>query len=216
MQKDKKTPEHQAVYEQIRELILLGRFAPGQPITIQGLADTLSVGMTPVREAIRRLTSENALQTLGNRRIIIPDLSQDQLQDIYFLRLLVEPELAKRAAKHATKSDVDRLSLIDKDVDLAIENGDVGMYLERNRAFHFGIYALANAPVLMGNVMSLWLQVGPQLRMVSGRYGTANLPDKHEEILDALLAANPEQAGRAMKEDLEQGISLVLNPSQDV
>jgi len=216
MQNDKKTPEHQAVYEQIRELILLGRFAPGQPITIQGLANTLNFGMTPVREAIRRLTSESALESLGNRRVIIPDLSQAQFQDIYFLRLLVEPELAKRAAGNATKQDVERLSVIDKEVDFAIETGDVGMYLERNRAFHFGIYELATAPVLVRIAMTLWLQVGPQLRVVSGRYGTANLPDKHKEILQALLEGKGEAAGIAMKEDLEQGIALVLSSSKDV
>ncbi len=46
MSDTKKTPEHQAAYETLRNMILLGRFAPGQPLTIQGLADALNVGMT--------------------------------------------------------------------------------------------------------------------------------------------------------------------------
>ena len=77
----------------------MGRFSPGQPMTIQGLAEMLGAGMTPVREAIRRLTSESALETLGNRRVIVPCLTQQQRDDIYFLRLKIEPELAARAVK---------------------------------------------------------------------------------------------------------------------
>ena len=46
-------PEHEAIYLRVREMILLGDMAPGQPVTIHGLAEGLSAGVTPVREAIR-------------------------------------------------------------------------------------------------------------------------------------------------------------------
>ena len=63
-----KMPAHQAVYEKLRVMILFGDLAPGQPVTIQGLTDQLNVGMTPVREALRRLIAEGALTHQGNRR----------------------------------------------------------------------------------------------------------------------------------------------------
>ena len=65
----KKRPEHQAIYHQIRDLILFGILVPGQAVTIQGLVDLIGAGMTPVREAIRRLTAEGALEIGGNRRV---------------------------------------------------------------------------------------------------------------------------------------------------
>jgi len=210
---DRKMPEHQAVYEALRDGILLGRFAPGQPMTIQGLAEKLGVGMTPIREAIRRLTSESALETLGNRRVIVPILTQKQLDDIYFLRLSVEPELARRAVKNVTKQHIKRLREIDRTINVAIHSGDVSAYLQSNKDFHFGIYELADSPVLMRIAQSLWLQVGPSLRVVCGRYGTASLPDKHPDILSALLNENTEVAASAMKEDLEQGVILAAQPS---
>ena len=209
MQIDKKMPEHQAVYEALRDRILLGQFSPGQPMTMHGLAEMLGVGMTPVREAIRRLTSESALETLGNRRVIVPVLTQEQLNDIYFLRLTVEPELVGRASKNITNQHVKEFAKIDANVDAALDAGDVRGYLERNMAFHFGIYALADSPILMRIAQSLWLQVGPSLRVVCGRYGTANLPDKHTEVLQAFSEGNSEAAAAAMREDLEQGIMLV-------
>jgi len=213
MQMDRKMPEHQAVYEALRDGILLGRFAPGQPMTIQGLAEKLGVGMTPIREAIRRLTSESALETLGNRRVIVPILTQKQLDDIYFLRLSVEPELARRAVKNVTKQHIKRLREIDRTINVAIHSGDVSAYLQSNKDFHFGIYELADSPVLMRIAQSLWLQVGPSLRVVCGRYGTASLPDKHPDILRALLNENTEVAASAMREDLEQGVILAAQPS---
>jgi len=213
MQMDRKMPEHQAVYEALRDGILLGRFAPGQPMTIQGLAEKLGVGMTPIREAIRRLTSESALETLGNRRVIVPILTQKQLDDIYFLRLSVEPELARRAVKNVTKQHIKRLREIDRAINVAIHSGDVSAYLQSNKDFHFGIYELADSPVLMRIAQSLWLQVGPSLRVVCGRYGTASLPDKHPDILSALLNENTEVAASAMREDLEQGVILAAQPS---
>ena len=213
MQMDRKMPEHQAVYEALRDGILLGRFAPGQPMTIQGLAEQFGVGMTPIREAIRRLTSESALETLGNRRVIVPILTQKQLDDIYFLRLSVEPELARRAVKNVTKQHIKRLREIDRTINVAIHSGDVSAYLQSNKDFHFGIYELADSPVLMRIAQSLWLQVGPSLRVVCGRYGTASLPDKHPDILSALLNENTEVAASAMKEDLEQGVILAAQPS---
>ena len=213
MQVDHKMPEHQAVYEALRDGILLGRFAPGQPMTIQGLAEKLGVGMTPIREAIRRLTSESALETLGNRRVIVPILTQKQLDDIYFLRLSVEPELARRAVKNVTNQHIKRLREINRTINVAIHSGDVSEYLQSNKDFHFGIYELADSPVLMRIAQSLWLQVGPSLRVVCGRYGTASLPDKHPDILSALLNENTEVAASAMREDLEQGVILAAQPS---
>ena len=53
-----KQPAHESVYQGLRQMILGGDFAPGQAVTIQGLVELLGAGMTPVREAIRRLISE--------------------------------------------------------------------------------------------------------------------------------------------------------------
>lgn len=213
MAEQKKIPEHQAVYERLREMILLGRFAPGEPLTIMGLTEVLGVGMTPVREAIRRLAAESALLALGNRRVVVPAPSADQIRDIYFIRLSVEPELTRRAVKSVTGQQIRDLREIDDAINDALEAGDLETYLERNNRFHFQIYALAKTPVLYAIAKTLWVQMGPSLRVVCGRYGTANLPDKHSELLTALSARDPEAAAHAMRDDLEQ--SLYLTTSAD-
>ena len=213
MSKVTKIPEHQSVYQQLHDMFLLGKVAPGQPLTIMGLADMLSVGMTPVREALRRLAAEKAVTTLDNRRIIVPELSLNDINDIYFLRFELETELARRAAKFIKKEHVGRLTELDNNIDKALESGDIEAYLEGNNQFHFTIYTIANSPVLFDTARSLWVRIGPNLRRVCGRYGTANLPDKHNELLQAFRAGDGRAASKAMHGDLQQSLALVTEPS---
>jgi len=63
----RKIPTHEVTYGRLRDMVLFGQLEPGQPVTIQGLIRDLEAGMTPVREAIRRLTAEGALTLQGNR-----------------------------------------------------------------------------------------------------------------------------------------------------
>ena len=212
MNSETKIPEHQAVYEQLRDMILLGRLAPGQPITIMGLSENLGVGMTPIRESLRRLTAENALAALSNRRIIVPERSAGDVEDIYFLRLQVEPELARKAVKNMTIECIDELEEIDGNINAALDQGAVEAYLELNNRFHFRIYETAASPVLFHVARSLWVQIGPSLRIVSGRYGTTNLPDKHSELLSAFRQKDAEQVATAMHDDLQQSLSLIKSP----
>ena len=87
---DPKLPEHEAIYKKIRNMILFGEVLPGQPVTILGLKEAVGAGVTPVREAIRRLTAEGALEALGNRRICVPELSAERIDEIYFARFAIK------------------------------------------------------------------------------------------------------------------------------
>ena len=202
-------PAHQVVYRRLREQILFGELAPGQSVTIQGLSDGMNAGVTPVREAIRRLTSEGALEFMGNRRVAVPMLSLGNIDEMIIARGALEPELARRAAKLATKSDIENLTQLDDFLDVAIETGDLAAYLETNYRFHAMIYDIADAPLLTQIVDGMWLRFGPSLRVVCGRIGTQNLPDKHKELLDAMRANDSDAAADALLGDVMQGLEQV-------
>ncbi len=202
-----KPPAHQTVYQELRSLILFGELAPGDAVTIQGLVARLGAGMTPVREAIRRLTAEGALDFQGNRRVRVPTLSEGQLDEIAFLRKTVESQLTERAAAYVDAALIERLSQIDQALDAAISNGDVQGYLTANYQFHMTLYARAHAPILYNIADGLWLRFGPSLRVVCGRFGTENLPDRHKELLNALKSGDAQGAARAMADDAAQGMA---------
>lgn len=204
-----KIPAHQQVYEQLRVMILFGDLVPGQAVTIQGLIETLGAGMTPVREALRRLIAEGALIHQGNRRVTVPGLTADCLDQLHFMRRTLEPELTRRAAQRMTPECLDRLRSCDSDLNAAIDVGDVGGYLTHNYRFHSQVYSAAAAPIMTATVDRLWLRFGPSLRVVCGRFGTSSLPDKHSDLIMALADGNTEAAAKAMAEDVNQGMHQI-------
>lgn len=210
-----KMPAHQAVYEQLRVMILFGDLAPGQAVTIQGLVDQLNVGMTPVREALRRLIAEGALTHQGNRRVSVPVLTPDCADELGFMRATLEPELTRRATVRLTPASLDAIAACDSDLNRAIAQGDIGGYLTHNYRFHALIYEAADAPIMAATVDRLWLRFGPSLRVVCGRFGTNNLPDKHQDLLAALRARDVDAAASAMAEDVAQGVEQICSALQD-
>lgn len=209
MNDTRKIPTHEVTYARLRDMILFGLLEPGAPVTIQGLINDLGAGMTPVREAIRRLAAEGALLPQGNRRVTVPRLTPGLLDQIAFARLTIEPRLAELAAANLTPALITRLESLDAEVDAAIRAGEITAYLESNHAFHFALYEASNAPVLVDMARSLWLRFGPSLRIVIAKGGASSLPDQHEEALSAMRAGDTGALARAMQSDIAQGVDQV-------
>jgi len=205
----RKIPTHEVTYTRLRDMILFGILEPGQPVTIQGLTADLEAGMTPVREAIRRLAAEGALLPQGNRRVAVPRLSASDLDQVAFARLTIEPRLAELAMPAISPDLIERLEKIDAVVDACIRTDDVPGYLESNHAFHFAIYEAAGAGVLLDIARSLWLRFGPSLRVVSSQSGATELPDSHKEALAAMRAGDAAGLARAIQRDIAQGVEQV-------
>ncbi|WP_209505019.1 MULTISPECIES: GntR family transcriptional regulator [unclassified Ruegeria] len=204
-----KQPAHEQVYQTLRSQILFGELVPGQPVTIQGLTDSLGVGMTPVREAIRRLISDGGLVFQGNRRVSVPLLNSNDIEEMIFARISIESELSRRATANLKTQDIDQLERLDRHLDRMIADGDVGGYLRLNQAFHETLYSFANAPILSDLAERLWLRFGPSLRVVCGRFGTQSLPDRHKDIIAALRVGDAEMTAKATAQDIEQGMDLM-------
>lgn len=204
-----KTPAHEETYRRLRDMVMFGELEPGQKVTIQGLIADLGAGMTPVREALRRLGSEGALERHGNRRVSVPLLTQAQLAELEFARLALEPKLAALALARMTSAQIDAVEALDAALDVAIKAGDVRGYLAGNYRFHFAIYAAAEAPILLSLTQSLWLRFGPSLRvfMAEGEVGAG--PDHHKAAIAALRTGDEQALDHAIRADIEQGLSRV-------
>ncbi|MBK5927839.1 GntR family transcriptional regulator [Rhodobaculum claviforme] len=202
-----KIPTHEATYARIRDMVLHGALAPGEAVTIQGLIDATGAGMTPVREALRRLTAEGALVPLGNRRIAVPRLTEAALEEIAFARLAIEPRLVRMAAPRLDAAAVATLADIDAALDAAIAASDVAGYLRENHRFHFTLYAAADSAVLERLATTLWLRVAPSLRVVCA--GASGLPDRHRDALAALTARDVSALEAAIRADIAEGLAHV-------
>ncbi len=204
----RKVPTHEVVYGRLRDMVLFGRLAPGQPVTIQGLCADLDAGMTPVREAIRRLSAEGALVAQDNRRVGVPVLTVAHLDQLAFARAAIEPHLAGLAVAGGGRL-ADRLAAIDEGVDAAIAAGRIPAYLEANHAFHFTLYAASGAAVLVEMAAGLWLRFGPSLREVLAASHANLKADRHKEAIAALRAGDADALEQAMRRDIADGVAGV-------
>jgi DNA-binding GntR family transcriptional regulator len=206
-------PAHERVYLDLRGRILHGEIAPGQAVTVRGLAEALGVSMTPAREAVRRLIAERALAMTPTGRVLAPCPTPDDLAELTMARALLEPELAARALAHGDAGLVERLRGLDAAVDAALAAGDPAAYVRANTAFHGALHAAAQAPALSALVESVWLQANPSMRVVTGRAGTVRMQDQHKAALAALAARDEAALRAAIRADVEQGLALLAGPA---
>lgn len=203
------------VYQRLKTAIVQGQLDPGRSVTLRGLAEMLEVSPMPVRDAVRRLVAERALHKLSNRRIAVPTMTAQRFDEICRARLAVEPEAAAFALCGIDDERLARLTRIDAECSAAMAAGQVERYMQTNQEFHFTIYTARPQPVFMPMIESLWLQFGPFMRSVVGRWGTSRLVDQHEQAILAIRRRDERALRSAIQADIMDGMRLIGEQALD-
>ncbi|OLP46240.1 GntR family transcriptional regulator [Rhizobium oryziradicis] len=193
-------------YRRLRKTIMVGDIRPGEALTIRGIADAMDISPTPVREALRQLSSEGALKVLDNRRIVVPHMTPERLGELIALRSTLEQHAARRAVAHITERQIDELVALDKAQDEAILNNDNVGALVLNHAFHRTIYQAHPEQMIMPMVESVWLQLGPFLRIAMEHVAELYRVDRHQEAIAALRKRDEVAVAQAIHADIREGI----------
>ena len=193
----------QRVYRQIREMILNGDIEPGQTITIQSVSDAFKVSAMPVREALRRLTAEQALTVVSGRSLGVPVLTRARLDDLRRVRAEIEPLAASWAAGRIGTHDLQRLAGLVERMQAAAASRDGRLFVPANHEFHFTIYRAAGSATLLSIVESLWLQIGPYFHVLRASDNWQEANAAHRAILLALQTGKPSAAAAALRRDIE-------------
>ncbi len=201
---------HDRVYRSLRTRIMHGELAPGQSMTLRGVGAEFEVSMTPAREAIRRLTAEGALTLSSSGRISTPELSHDRIEELAALRALIEVELASRALPRAHIALIDRLQSINSLTAEHIERRDAVGYIRRNLEFHRTLYLRAQAPAMLAMAETVWLQLGPTMRMLYDRMMRKDPANYHRLIISALKAGDEPSLRLAIRSDVTQGLRMLV------
>jgi DNA-binding GntR family transcriptional regulator len=198
------------VFEVVREQIVIGRLTTAAPIRQDALAAELGVSKIPLREALARLEQEGLLVSEANRGYFVQPMSAAQADEIYALRLRIEPEAAAHAARiadaDARARAVEAFEQLDNSAGANL--ADVAV---RNRHFH-------TALVRPGGRL-LTTQLVERLSILAERYVVAHLKPggretrahrEHRGLLDAWLARD----AAALEELLAQHIARTLDDLQ--
>lgn len=200
---------HEETYQTLYHAIITGSLEPGKVLTIRGLAEQLGCSPMPVREAVRRLVALGALELRSTRRISVAPMSKERFDEIWTARILLEPEIAGRALAHVDKALIKELESIDEELSQAIKQGDPDTYCLKNWEFHFAIYRASKCPVILRLIESVWLQIGPFQRMVTGRLGTSYLVDQHQMAIEALKSKDEAALREAIRLDIHDGMERI-------
>jgi len=200
------TTSQASAYLRLRHALMIGAIEPGVAITIQDLADSLQVSATPVREALRQLSSEKALLTLENRRITVPEMTAARFEELINIRCTLEVYAALRAMPYISKINIDELEQIDADINKAVESNDWPLTVVLNQQFHSTLYLSNPDQVAMPMIESVWLQLGPFMRVASRFQKDLYLVDRHKEALEALHRNDEPALGLAIEADIRDAV----------
>ncbi len=204
---------HAQVYDALSEDLIQGQIPPLMSVSLRTLAQRYGVSPMPVREAVRRLIAEKALELQPeNKRLRVPHLTEHRLLQLMKARQWVESELAFQATRFVDADLIARLKRDDDTLMKALATGDVTTYMQANHDFHFCIYARADADLLYDMARTLWLQAGPFMRVVFARMGTVHLPkDHHQDMIAAFERGDAEAVRASMAADVHEGMELMLD-----
>lgn len=196
-------------YQAIREGIVSGRFRPGERLTEEELAAVSGVSRTPVRDALRRLAAELFVTTVPNHGTFVTKWSDDDIQDIFELRALLEGHGARRAAARANAGQIARLEAETAviDAELARPGGpDLDLFLAANRRFHDLVMELSGSERLA--MMVHRLVQPPVIARTAARYRASELARSnahHREIVEAFRAGDGQWAESVMTAHIHAG-----------
>jgi DNA-binding GntR family transcriptional regulator len=198
------------VYRELRRALIRGLFDPGQVLTIQELATTLQTSTMPVREALSRLISEQALAATPNRSVRVPPVDPDRLEDLLRARIVIEGAALELAAPNLTRAALDELTALVEAH--GARPAAIDAQLELNQAFHFTIYQASGSTVLIPIIESLWLQSGPYIRAAALAFdpmSAISTSHYHSEIVTALRRGDVAAARAALATDIGRAFDLL-------
>jgi len=199
------------LFEDLKRKILTCELRPGAEVSEARVAETFGLSKAPVRSALARLREAGWLQSLPRRGHIVAPLTFKDVDEIYDARALVEPETARLAAGHVSKSYLSALNgACVRAYDLNDEDAK-REFLLANAAFHVGI-ARACGNSRLANMLAelheeslrvLYLSVSAVQRSDAWRTG-------HGAIMDMLLNGDGQAAARETLEGIERSRKSVL------
>lgn len=156
-----------AIVEQLRQAILAGRHAAGTQLRQDVLAAEFGVSRIPVREALFQLEAEGLVRIEPHKGAIVAGFAADEIDDVFDLRVLLEPRLLQRSVPRLTAADYEEVVGLDVAFAEAIARHDVARWGELNARLHLSLYRQAALPRTLGIV--------GQLLQASDRYTRVQL-----------------------------------------
>ena len=208
---DSYKPLRELVFENIRQAIVKGIFAPGERLMEIQLADDLGVSRTPVREAIRKLELEGFVVMIPRRGTYVANLSIKDINDVYEIRISLVGVAAGLAGGRIEPEELEELNRLLLEISEAARTGPMDKIVRLDTAFHDVLYKASRNDRLRNIINNLREQI-TGIRGTSMRYPgrLADTLEEHRALVDSIAARDSERAQAAARIHLENAEHTLL------
>ncbi len=197
-------------YNRIATALITGRFRPGEKLTLRGLSETLQISSTPIRDAIRQLSAESAIDFAPNRYIRVPILTPAQLGELRDIRMSLEGMAAERAALCADAAAIAELRTLHASIIRHRDAGDIPATVEHIQRLHFFIYRLPGLAHLYGLIEGCWLRTAPYVSLLFPDYSLRERGNLRGMLIDALETQDAGSARRFIEADICGAMNFII------
>lgn len=197
-------------YEQLLDMVLDLRLAPGEAVNEQTLAAQLGLGRMPVHEAVSRLAADRLAIIMPRRGTVISPIAIKDVVDMFEAREAIECGVAYIAARRATEKDLEQMLDLIKAADKARDSQHWEEYLKADHAFHTFLVHMINNPLLQDAADRLLLHNLRFWRLYfSDRPAQHHVMLSHEKLHAAISSHDSEKAELAMREHISNSRGMI-------
>jgi DNA-binding GntR family transcriptional regulator len=194
----------EAAFHTLRSAIEEGRFRPGERLTLARLLAELDMSPTPIREAIRLLQAEGLLEHEPHHGVVVAEYSPEKAEEIYRLRVVLEPLATELAVERATPEQVASIRrLHDALAEAVRERNPRTDVAELNAEWHRALYAASGSRYLQEFIAKLWTAIPVRAIWLTRR--AERSIEQHEAIMEAFGRGDAAAAAECMREHIAFG-----------
>ena len=198
------------VFERLEGEILTGKYQRGEVLTELRLVSDLGVSRTPVREALRRLEQEHIIEITA-RGIVILGVTEQDLEDIFAVRMQIEGMASYHAAKRITDEELAELRETLELQEFYVGKKDPDRIKTMDSRFHQLIYRFCGSTVLFDTLMPLHKKVQKYRRAsVENNNRAQQSAKEHRAIYEAIAAHDADLASKYTTEHIANAAGHIL------
>jgi len=200
------------VYQRLRDHILWGTIRPGSILSVRKLSERFGVSPMPVRDAVRRLATEDLVEVAPRSSTRVAQFSPERVQELNEARSRIEALAARLAIPHLTPEDMTYVKRMPDKLDRAAAAGHVEEWYGLNQELHLLIFRKCGNSLVRRMAQDLWDKnfrhfTGRVVRQARFRQRRSK---EHRRIVSALLRRDPDEAESAWRDHVWQsGIETV-------
>ncbi|MFI0242501.1 GntR family transcriptional regulator [Streptomyces sp. NPDC016845] len=206
-------------YAELRDQILNGSLAAGSRLAQYDLAASLNMSITPLREAIRRLSSEGLVTVETHRDVRVSTMTADEARQLFEVRLSLDPTAAALAAARRTEDDITALrAAVDQLLPVTRQWGEGA--LSAHRVFHQTLYRASHNDVLIKMLDDLWDKSDRYRRLgldlPPGDEPRTRDLQEHHRLVDLVVDGQADRAAQLMHDHIANSLTATAISALEV